>query len=329
MSGRHSCACALLLADMSENNLFLTGPLQLEAASTGKPTAGRRFKGTAYSGGLVTDWYYPIVIDLASTRIDADFPLLYAHGEPVLGMGNAVQDGGTLQASGEIFSDIDPKAEEIVAKSDRGVGYQYSIGLYGFRVEEVPAGTTRRVNDQDIPGPYSVFLDGRVRELSVTPLGADDKANAAFFAARQTEPPIMPQTTTIAPTPATPAVSDVQASPADLQARLEAAEQRAQAAEAALQAQCLAMRRASIATLVSTYTLELTPEETAALEEAPDVQFAAFASLAAKLHKVPGRLPADLTRDVATEPDGNDQTAAQLKPVYAVYEARRREVGSN
>jgi hypothetical protein len=116
---------------LSASPLYLSAPIAL-AAAEGEDLP-RRFSGLAYSGGLVEDWNFPIVIDLSATSIADGLPLLYRHDqERDIGVIDGVtNDGASLSVSGELFSDLDDDARKIAAKSRRKALYQMSVGLFG------------------------------------------------------------------------------------------------------------------------------------------------------------------------------------------------------
>ena len=82
--------------------------------------------------------------------------------------------------AGVLFSDIDDDAKAIVEKARRGAKYEFSISVRGFNEEYVDRGNTVEVNGREFPGPVIVLRSGKVREVSIVPLGADHKTNVAI-----------------------------------------------------------------------------------------------------------------------------------------------------
>jgi hypothetical protein len=209
---------------LSASPLYLSAPIAL-AAAEGEDLP-RRFSGLAYSGGLVEDWNFPIVIDLAATSIADGLPLLYRHDQErdIGTIDGVTNDGASLSVSGELFSDLDDDARKIAAKSKRKARYQMSVGLFGASHQEVKTGSVE-INGRTLQAPITVLRGGIVREVSIVPLGADRNTNAAFFAAQSTpatEAEKMPESES--------ASSEVE----DLKKRLAEAIARAEKAEAAL-----------------------------------------------------------------------------------------------
>jgi hypothetical protein len=177
---------------MDNKTLTLSTPLVLSAAADGDalPT---KFNGVAYSGDYVPG--YDIVVDLESTEVPSDMPLLFQHnhGEYIGAVNRAERTAERITVAGELFSDIDATAEDIARKSQRGAKYQMSIGLYGGGYHREKGAT---VNGRKFDGPVDVLRGAEVREVSIVALGADKNTSATVFALpNNTERTEMPDTT--------------------------------------------------------------------------------------------------------------------------------------
>ena len=208
--------------------LYLSAPLALSAVEG--DDLPRQFSGVAYSGGLVTDWEIPIVIDLSATHVEAGLPLLHMHDQSSdIGTVSAVtNDGSALSVSGVLFSDLDGPAKTLAQKSRRGARYQMSVGLYGARAQAIESGGVQ-VNGRSLNAPLTILRGGTIREVSIVPLGADRNTSAAFFTA--TNEATMPTETTPLPDPR---IVELSAQIDSYRADLSAANARAEAAEKAL-----------------------------------------------------------------------------------------------
>ena len=167
---------------MNEEIIQLSAPLELKAAQG--ETIPSQFAGVAYSGGKVQQ-YGALVVDLASTTVESDMPLLFQHrADSTIGViKQASNDGSKITVSGNLFSDIDEQAKSVAEKSKRGLKYQMSIGIYDTSVERVPEGKTVNVNGKNFQGPITVLRNGTVREASIVALGADSNTKTKVFKA--------------------------------------------------------------------------------------------------------------------------------------------------
>jgi hypothetical protein len=220
--------------------LYLTAPIELrQPAEHDQGT----FAGVAYSGGIIEDYYgdMPLVIDLAQTTVKPDMPLFASHDHgAVIGVVNNVEKGDALTVRGAFFADFDENAKAIAAKAGRGVKYQMSVGIFGAKASEIASGETETINGRELTGPVRVLRKGRVREVSVVPLGADGDTQAAFFHAssKETEANAMPNE------PAE--LDELKRKVQSLTDALTAEKARADTAEAALDEYRLSARRAEI-----------------------------------------------------------------------------------
>jgi hypothetical protein len=171
-----------------EDSIQLLAPLELKPSGDNKLPS--KFAGTAYSGGKAAH-YENLVIDLSSTRVADDMPLLFQHQhDKTIGfIEKTVNDGQRLTVSGALFSDIDKQAEKIAKKARAGLKYQMSVGLYDVSAERVPEGKDITVNGQTFAGPITVLRNGTVREVSIVALGADPKTSATMFKAHDHRQP--------------------------------------------------------------------------------------------------------------------------------------------
>lgn len=150
----------------------------------------RTLTGIAYAGGVVTDHGYweNLVIDLDSLSVNTPIPLLSNHdtSRSVGAVTAATTTAGNLGIEANLFTDVDPDAAMIAAKSDKGFPWQLSIGIWPDRIEEVKPGAKLKINGQQLQGPLTVFRGGRVREISVVAIGADHQTSATVLGAGDT-----------------------------------------------------------------------------------------------------------------------------------------------
>ncbi len=152
------------------------------AAAAAEADTPRKFSGTAYSGGVVTDhpFFDRVAFDLATTKLETPAPALFGHYEPV-GVIRKAELGTSIEIAGDLFANLDDNAKKIATFADQGMPWQMSVGIWPGRIEQVKAGAKVQLNGQSFEGPLTVFRDNRVREVSFVALGADHKTDANVF----------------------------------------------------------------------------------------------------------------------------------------------------
>jgi len=160
----------------------------IEAAGS-KP----KVTGIAYSGGKIalSNWKYPIVVDLSGLTIPETVPLLTNHDNKTdarVGIVSASVKNNQLEMTGEIISES-KDALDIVAQSKAGADWQLSIGANATETELVQG--KRVVNGQEVDGPFYHIKKSVLREISVVAVGADEhtamKVTAKFELANNIE----------------------------------------------------------------------------------------------------------------------------------------------
>lgn len=276
--------------------LFLSTPIAF-GADENAPT---RFSGIAYSGGLIPD--RGMVIDLASTRVEASMNVFaeHAHECPIGLIDRAVNESGRLTVEGELLSDIEPRAAEIVKRSKRGLRYQMSVGLFGASADFIAAGTSVQVNGADFAGPIQVLRNGHVREVSIVTLGADPNTHASFYRSGDGS----------SHEDHTMTLEEAQAKIAELEASVGTLKQRAETAEAEVTRVAREARLTSIRDLFAETGREFSEASAAPYVELPDT---AFTAVAGDMRAIARSLPAHLFRELATgTPNGRGGNESPL-----------------
>lgn len=232
---------------------------------------GGSFSGVAYSGGRIPSWN--AVIDLASTTVTEGMALLLDHGRGASGSSpigihrEAVNDGQQIRVAGDLFGDIDARADDIRKKSQRGARWQMSVGLYESNDEFIAAGKSIALNGQSFQGPLLVLRGGVVREVSIVTLGADPSTHADVFSAAQ-PPRSIPM----------PTLEELQARVAALETENTALKTRADTAEEALAKQRREARLASVKDLFTATRREFSEDRAKPYLEMSDEAFGAVAA---------------------------------------------------
>lgn len=173
----------ILIESNASETLHLIGGIGTSLnASADSPT----FDLLAYSGGLVRldGQPFPVVFDLATTRIADSVPLLYRHNHEII-VGHTEQVKITLPnqvtAIGKV-SGSGAKAVEIKANAKNNYPWQLSVGLISQNLYKVEQGQSVRINAQLFNGPILVASDNELREISFVSVGADSKTYARLIA---------------------------------------------------------------------------------------------------------------------------------------------------
>ncbi len=162
-----------------------SAPVKLKA----KAAAGsRRLSIVAYSGGLMNvAGFGPVVIDLAGMTFNASLPLLADHENAVsavVGAGFPRVESGRLVLDGTTSG---TRGAEVVSLLESGAPLQASVGASTLEKEWIEPGNSVRANGQTITAGDSGFWFVRksvLKEVSLTPLGADGDTSVTLAAAR-------------------------------------------------------------------------------------------------------------------------------------------------
>jgi len=164
--------------------------LQASAAvekPTGKPA---RITILAYGGGVMrVSGLGNIAIALAGLERPGQVPLLLDHDNrlgAVAGHGVPTVKGGKLTIAGEILRDTEA-GSQVLTLSKGGLALQASVGVEVKTSEYIGAGDSIKVNGRTVIAPtggLTVVKTGRLREVSLTPAGADSGTKVSIAASR-------------------------------------------------------------------------------------------------------------------------------------------------
>lgn len=176
-------------------NLLLTAP-EVAIEAGGEPKRPH-INIVAYSGGVmrVPGWG-DVAIDLDGLDASGQVPLLADHNATVsgaVGHGEARVVDGRLIVTG-VMSGAGEAARQIVEMTTGGFTFQASVGVEPVEHERVAAGTKIEINGRTLSSPrgFALVKVGRLREVSITPLGADAGTSVAIAAShRNTERYVM------------------------------------------------------------------------------------------------------------------------------------------
>lgn len=149
-----------------------------------------RISIVAYSGGLmrVPAWG-DVALDLDGLDASGQIALLADHDarvSGVVGHGTAEAREGKLLVNG-VLSGAGEAAKQIVVMTRGGFQFQASVGVTPTEHERVRPGEAVEVNGRTLSaaGGFTLVRKGKLREVSVTPLGADANTSVAIAASRK------------------------------------------------------------------------------------------------------------------------------------------------
>jgi hypothetical protein len=161
-------------------------PIELQAALGDRKTP--RCSMVAYTGGIMSPPGWPnVAIDLAGADVSGDIPLLAGHAQgldDVVGQGVAVIRNGQIFVEGQL-TEATTAGQKVLALARSGISLQASIGFVPERREIIPAGGSVAVNGRTIQAPaagLTVVRSGKLREVSLLPIGADPNTTVSIAA---------------------------------------------------------------------------------------------------------------------------------------------------
>lgn len=171
-----------------KDDLLLTAA-EVEIEAAGKD-ARPKISVVAYTGRImrVPGWG-DIAIDLAGLEAGGQVPLLADHNASVgsvVGHGEPAVANGRLMVAGVVSGAGEP-ARHVVEMARGGFQFQASVGVAPAEHERVKPNQMVEINGRSLssPGGFTLVRKGRLREVSITPLGADAETSVAIAASRQ------------------------------------------------------------------------------------------------------------------------------------------------
>lgn len=277
--------------------------------------ASRRFRGVAYSGGVIPQygWYGDACIDLSTISLPSGklFALVDHDPSQRAGQFSARIENNALIVEGELFQSS-AAGREVAELLAEGAPWQMSVGIQA----ETESSDQKRavlINGQTFE-VNTVFRHAALREVSFVPVGADPNTAVAAFSrnmAGAVSPDPIPQTTE-GDTSMT--LEALQAKVAELTQQLEAAN--AKTSEATTQ--LAEMKAAARTDAILKLGREFSPEQKAALEKLGDAEFLILSAVIAEEHKTAPDAPPHLF----SEQFGNGKPdATHQKPALASLNA--------
>ena len=170
--------------------LLATADVRIEAAAgdgSGKAKTPR-VSILAYTGGAMKPAGWPeLAIDLQGADTVGDIPILAGHAEDLdalAGQGRAEVRSGQLIVAGSLTK-ATAAGRTVIALARSGVNLQASVGYAPEATEQLPAGQAVQLNGRRItagPRGLTIIRKGRLREVSLLPIGADPGTSVSISA---------------------------------------------------------------------------------------------------------------------------------------------------
>ena len=179
---------------MGDALLHLSAEAMIEASADGasadKPA---RASIIAYSGGqMVVKPFGPLVIDLAGADVSGTIPLLAGHDsqnlDGIVGQGQAEKRDGRILIEGSITR-ATAAGQKVIALTHDNICLQASVGFWPDRRDYVRPGESAKVNGRSFTASeqgLTIIRSGRLREVSLLPVGADSGSSVSISAKGQT-----------------------------------------------------------------------------------------------------------------------------------------------
>jgi len=143
----------------------------------------RSFRGVAYSGKMIANhpWWGNLIFDVASMSYQKRVPVLMNHDmSKIVGSGSLSKENNQLIINGE-FSKVTQEGKdafELIKNEDFPM--QESVFILPSEIDELKTGSTK-VNGIEVNAPATIFRGGVIKEVSLTPLGADENTSTEVF----------------------------------------------------------------------------------------------------------------------------------------------------
>lgn len=153
------------------------------ADGEGEGEEQRRVELDAYTGGpLSVGWGTPVYIELSGLSFPkSGTPLLLDHQRDVraiVGQSDAAKvENHHLLAEGPILGDSE-QVRAMISLADAGFAWQASVGVSIQATRYIQSQDSDTVNGRTVKGPALVVRKGKLKEISIVSIGADENAQA-------------------------------------------------------------------------------------------------------------------------------------------------------
>lgn len=143
----------------------------------------RTFSGIAYSGKMIKNhpFWGDLIFDVASMKSKPRIPILFNHDmEKIVGSG-ALTFTDEVRVNGTISNVTEHGKYLYDLIKGEGFPMQESVYIEPETIRNLQKNERMKVNGQEITGPATIFIGGKIKEVSLTPLGADSETSTTIF----------------------------------------------------------------------------------------------------------------------------------------------------
>lgn len=143
----------------------------------------RKFSGVAYSGKVIKNhpFWGNLAFDVSTMKSKGKIPILQNHSlDKVVGSGS-LSFSDKVVVNGEISAVTQYGRESYDLIKDEGFPMQESVYIEPAQIITLKQGEKMTVNGHEIEGAGTVFVGGVIKEVSLTPLGADSETSTTIF----------------------------------------------------------------------------------------------------------------------------------------------------
>jgi len=160
--------------------------VEAQAPAEGQSASPKRFKITAYTGGMlrVSRYDTPVVIDLAGMSAEMPLPALMDHDHAMI-VGHcdeADKAEASLKLAGVVSGVGGECADKMLMMAANGFPWRASVGAMPLELEWVGDGTTTKVNGKSFKGPLYVARKSELKEVSFVAVAADGRTSVKVAA---------------------------------------------------------------------------------------------------------------------------------------------------
>lgn len=143
----------------------------------------RSFTGIAYSGKMIKNhpFWGDLIFDIASMKSKPKIPILFNHDmEKIVGSGS-LQFSNEVKVTGTISNITEHGKYLYELIKGEGFPMQESVYIEPESIRNLQKNESMTVNGENVVGPATIFLGGKIKEVSLTPLGADSETSTTVF----------------------------------------------------------------------------------------------------------------------------------------------------
>lgn len=157
--------------------------LHFEFAEARAETADKKqFGGIAYSGKPIFQHPYwgNLIFDTSSIASQPKIPVLFNHDpNRIVGFGELKVDGA-IYIEGK-FSEVTEEGRMVKGMLEEGFPMKQSVFIEPAQIKKIDEGVKFSVNGQSLEGPFTVFVDSTIKEVSMTAMPADINTETNLF----------------------------------------------------------------------------------------------------------------------------------------------------